>query len=369
MPIIIVESLRKEFRRARRFEGRLGWLRTFVSRETVTKVAVDNVAFSIEPGELVGLVGPNGAGKSTTIKMLTGVLVPSAGEVRVRGLVPWRDRVEHARRMGVVFGQRSQLWWDLPTIDSFELLRHIYRVPEERYRQNLAHFRDILGLAEFLDTPVRQLSLGQRMRADLAAAFMHDPEVVFLDEPTIGLDLVAKDHIREFVKEVNGQRGVTVILTTHDMADVEAVCRRIMVIDQGRIILDGSIEGIRKRFGRRRVLVVDFEGGESAGTTWSARAGRCEETVQGQRAARDSLEGLLQGAGAKVIRLETSERATRVWCQFDRERTSAADVIAAAGRWCPIRDLSIVETDIEDIIRRIYQNGATAAAGEGNGDA
>ena len=364
MPIIVVENLQKEFRRARRFGGRLGWLRTFVSRETVTKVAVDGISFTIEAGELVGLVGPNGAGKSTTIKMLTGVLVPTAGEVVVRGLVPWRDRLEHARRMGVVFGQRSQLWWDLPTIDSFELLRHIYRVPEERYRRNLAHFREILGLEEFLDTPVRQLSLGQRMRADLAAAFMHDPEVVFLDEPTIGLDLVAKDHIREFVKEVNRRHGVTVILTTHDMADVEAVCRRIMVIDQGKIILDGSIEGIRGRFGRRRVLVVDFEVTQGRGTT-------------SPDTPLDGLKGLVEEAGAQVVRFETSEpeagqgsdagsRAgarTRAWCQFDREHTSAAGVIAAAGRWRPIRDLSIEETDIEDIIRRIYQNGATAAAG------
>jgi ABC-2 type transport system ATP-binding protein len=257
--------------------------------------------------------------------------VPTAGLVEVRGLTPHRDRIENARRMGVVFGQRSQLWWDLPVVDSFDLLRAIYRVPEPRYRENLDRFRDLLGLDEFLATPVRQLSLGQRMRADLAAAFMHDPEVVFLDEPTIGLDLVAKDRIRDFIGAINRERGVTVVLTTHDMADIEAICRRIMIIDTGRVILDGSIEDIRERFGRERVLVVDFE--EGAGdAAWA-------------------------GIPARLVKCD----GNRCYFSFDRARASAAEVIAAIGGRRPIRDLAIQETDIEDIVRRIYRNGMGVA--------
>ncbi|MEW6524015.1 MAG: ATP-binding cassette domain-containing protein [Bacillota bacterium] len=329
--MVEVCDLCKVFTRARHYGGRMGWLRSFVSREVITKVAVDHISFSIEEGELVGYVGPNGAGKSTTIKMLTGVLVPTAGRVEVKGVVPYRERIWHTQHMGVVFGQRTQLWWDLPVIESFQLLRHIYRVPAARYQENLAHFRSLLELDEFIHTPVRQLSLGQRMRADLAAAFLHDPDIVFLDEPTIGLDLVAKDRIREFVRDINQERGVTVILTTHDMADIESLCRRIMVIDSGQVILDGSQEEIRRRYGQKRVLVVDFE-------------------VE---------PGDFPGVPAEVQR----RQGRRVWFQFSRERTTAARVISAIGECCAIRDFAIEETGIEDIIRRIYQNGVGDRAG------
>ncbi|MGH3071654.1 MAG: ABC transporter ATP-binding protein, partial [Gaiellaceae bacterium] len=195
--------------------------------------AVDGISYEIEPGAMVGYLGPNGAGKSTTVKMLTGILVPSAGEIRVAGLDPSRQRIELTRRIGVVFGQRSQLWWDLPLADSFDLLRHIYRVPAARHRENLDRFTEVLGLGPFLDTPVRQLSLGQRMRGELTAALLHDPEVIFLDEPTIGLDVVAKQRVRQFLVELNRERGVTVLLTTHDLGDIERLCSRLVVIDQG----------------------------------------------------------------------------------------------------------------------------------------
>jgi ABC-2 type transport system ATP-binding protein len=239
MPIIEVRDLRKVFRSAKRQPGIAGTLRTLFSREYVDKVAVTGVTMSLEPGELVGYIGPNGAGKSTTIKMLTGILVPTSGLVRVAGVVPYEQRTRNAANIGVVFGQRSQLYWDLPLIESFELLRAIYGIPRERYRANLDHFVALLEMGDFLGTPVRQLSLGQRMRGDFAAAMLHDPKVVFLDEPTIGLDVVAKESIRTFIAEVNRERGTTFILTTHDLADVERLCRRIVLIDDGRLIFDG----------------------------------------------------------------------------------------------------------------------------------
>src|SRR5215207_1534690 len=243
--MIRVEELEKTFRVARARHGLLGAVRSIVDRQTREVRAVDNVSFVIQPGEMVACLGPNGAGKSTTIKMLTGILVPSGGHAEVFGLVPHRQRRTLAQRIGVVFGQRTQLWWDLPLSDSFALLRHIYRVPANRFARNLRVFRDILELDAFLETPVRQLSLGQRMRGDLAAALLHDPEVLFLDEPTIGLDVVAKHRIRHFLHTLNRERGVTVLLTTHDMTDVERLCSRLLIIDHGRMLYDGSVAEIR----------------------------------------------------------------------------------------------------------------------------
>ncbi len=246
------------FRTRKRASGTLGALRSFFSHDYEDRVAVDDVTFSLEAGELVGYIGPNGAGKSTTIKMLTGILVPTSGEVRVAGLVPWQQRKENARNIGVIFGQRSQLYWDLPLIESFELLRAIYGVPRDQYRQNLDEFVEILDMSSFLSTPVRQLSLGQRMRGDFAAALLHMPKIVYLDEPTIGLDVVAKEAIREFIARINAERGATIVLTTHDLADVERLCRRIVLIDRGTLIYDGDIERIKTEYGRFRTLVVRF---------------------------------------------------------------------------------------------------------------
>jgi len=294
-------------------------------RERQDVRAVDGISFQIERGELVGYVGPNGAGKSTTVKMLTGILVPSGGRISVAGLDPSRRRIQLARRIGVVFGQRVQLWWDLPLRDSFELLRHIYRVPLDRWRANLDRFREVLELDAFLETPVRQLSLGQRMRGELTAAMLHDPEILFLDEPTIGLDVVAKARVREFLAEMNRERGVTVLLTTHDLADIERLCSRLLIIDHGRVIYDGTIERLIQRYGEERTLVVDLE--EPAPP--------------------------LEIEGARVVRVD----GPRQWLRFRRDDVTAAQLTAAVASQAPLVDLAVEEPDIEDVVRRIYTEG------------
>jgi ABC-2 type transport system ATP-binding protein len=323
--IIRVRDLSKAFKIPKRKEGAFGAVRTLFSREYQVKEAVHNVSFSIQRGEIVGYIGPNGAGKSTTIKMLTGILVPSGGEVRVQGLIPYQQRTENARKIGVVFGQRTQLWWDLPLIESFELLRHIYKLPEDRYKANMARFSDLLAMEEFINTPVRQLSLGQRMRADLAAALLHDPEILYLDEPTIGLDVVAKEKIREFILEMNRDRQLTVILTTHDMQDIERLCERMILIDKGTVIYDGPVEQIKSRFGKHRTLVVDLEGAPG------------EVIVE----------------GAELVKREGG----RHWLRFNRDEISASELIARVSSHWSIRDLTLEEPQIEAIISRIYQEG------------
>ena len=248
----------KEFRTYRRRPGFVGSLRTLFTRDYHVVKAVDNISFQVDQGEVVGYVGPNGAGKSTTIKMLTGVLYPTNGNVEVCGLSPAKDRKRNLIHIGAVFGQRTQLWWDLPLSESFEVLRYIYKVSERTYKDNIALFSEILGIDEFMHIPVRQLSLGQRMRGDIAASLLHNPDILYLDEPTIGLDVLVKDKIRQFIKDMNAERKTTVILTTHDMADIGALCKRIMIIDKGRIIYDGSLEDIKRLYGSLSTLVVDL---------------------------------------------------------------------------------------------------------------
>ena len=324
-PIIETRDLRKVFRTIKRTPGPLGALKTLFSTEREEHVAVAGATMSLEAGELVGYIGPNGAGKSTTIKMLTGILVPTSGEVHVAGLVPYARRKENARNIGVVFGQRSQLYWDLPLIESFELLRAIYGVPQAIYKRNLDEFKELLAMDEFIRTPVRQLSLGQRMRGDFAAAMLHDPKIVFLDEPTIGLDVVAKEAIREFIARINAERGTTVILTTHDLADVERLCRRIVLIDHGKIIYDGGIERIKSEYGRFRTLVVTF--------------------------AEPVADPHLEGA-----ELESVDGATARF-PFDRNRERADLLIRQASERYRVEDVSIEEPELEAIIRRIYVEG------------
>jgi ABC-2 type transport system ATP-binding protein len=338
MEMIKAEGLSKTFRVARRRPGLLGSIRSVVDPEVRKVQAVHDLSLAVERGEMIGLVGPNGAGKSTTIKMLTGILVPSGGEMSVAGLNPLRQRRELASHIGVVFGQRSQLWWDLPLIDSLRLLRHLYRVPEARFSTNLAQLRSMLALDEFIDTPVRQLSLGQRMRGDLAAALLHDPELVYLDEPTIGLDVVAKARIREFLLTINADRGVTVLLTTHDMDDVEALCQRMLIVDHGRKLYDGSVGDIRERFGGERTLVAVLDPVELA---------MAPHDAEGQPMIVDLPKGV------RLLRAEEP----RIWLGFSRDAIPAHELVAWLVARYNLRDVTFQEPEIEDVIRRIYEEG------------
>lgn len=259
MPQIVVDGLSKTFRIAERKSGLFGAVRGLLHRQYRTVDALRDVAFSIDEGELVGYIGPNGAGKSTTIKILSGILVPSAGHCEVNGRIPWKQRREHVASIGVVFGQRTQLWWDLPVIESFDLLRDIYRVPNSAYGQRRDELIEMLDLSTFMNTPVRQLSLGQRVRCDIAAALLHKPEILFLDEPTIGLDAVSQLSVRAFIKQISREHNVTVLLTTHDLDDIEALCDRILVLSDGHLLMDGSIADLRKRYGDGRYVAVELE--------------------------------------------------------------------------------------------------------------
>lgn len=339
--MIEAEHLRKVFRVARRRPGLLGGLRSVIDPEVREVEAVKDLALRVERGEMISLVGPNGAGKSTVIKMLTGILVPTGGVIRVAGLVPMQQRRELAGRIGVVFGQRTQLWWDLPLIDSLRLLRHLYRVPEARHSTNLARLRSMLELDEFIETPVRQLSLGQRMRGDLAAALLHDPELLYLDEPTIGLDVVAKARIRDFLLSINADKGVTVLLTTHDMDDVEMLCPRMVIIDHGRKLYDGTVSNIRERFGGERTLVAVLDTAELASLPHDA---------QGQLLLEDLPPG---------VRLTRSEEP-RIWLSFSRDALPAHELVAWLGARYRLRDVTFQEPEIEDVIRRIYEEDLLA---------
>jgi ABC-2 type transport system ATP-binding protein len=322
MPQIVVEELRKTFRVAERQAGAWGAVRGLVQRRQREVRALDGVSFALDAGEMVGYIGPNGAGKSTTVKVLSGILVPDSGRCEVMGRTPWQDRVAHVSGIGVVFGQRTQLWWDLPVIESFDLLRDIYRIPRTDYLRARDELVDLLNLAPLLDTPVRQLSLGQRMRCDLAASLLHSPSILFLDEPTIGLDAVSKLAVRGFVKTLNRQRGVTVILTTHDMDDIEALCSRVIVIGEGRILSDGTLQALRGRVSRERRLTIDL-------------VDECEE---------------VEDADASVIRRE----GPRVWLRYDPARVSTADLIARVTSRHAVRDLFVENPPIEEIIAELY---------------
>ncbi|WP_461010750.1 ABC transporter ATP-binding protein [Streptomyces capparidis] len=315
-----MEDLVKEFRRPKVPDGAFAGLRSLFTRQQTVQRAVDGVSFSVEAGEVVGYLGPNGAGKSTTVKMLTGILVPTSGRVTVAGVTPWQARERNAKQIGVVFGQRSQLWWDLPLRESLVLISKLYDMPQARYAAQLDRFTELLDLGPFLDTPVRQLSLGQRMRGDLAAAMLYAPRILYLDEPTVGLDVVAKDRIRRFVAELNRTSGTTVILTTHDLDDVEQLCERIVMIDRGKVVYDGGVPELKARYAPYRELVVE-------------------------------TQGLVEVDDAEVVKREEG----RVWLRFDPARTKPAELIAAVLARCEVTDLAIVEPELEGVIHRIYQ--------------
>ncbi|MFZ5989284.1 MAG: ABC transporter ATP-binding protein [Bacillota bacterium] len=325
MALIEVRNLVKDYKINVGKKGLLGAIQGLLIPEYIIKKAVNDISFSIEKGETVGFIGPNGAGKSTTVKMLTGILAPTSGVISIGGITPYKERKKNAFRIGVVFGQRTQLWWDLPVQDTFDLLRYIYKIPEKRYKENMNMFHDMLGLGEFIRQPVRQLSLGQRMRADIAAALLHNPEVIFFDEPTIGLDVVAKEKIRDFIRFINKEKGITMLFTTHDMVDIEKTCQRMIIIDQGGIIYDGTVDAIKDRYGSTRTLLVDF----------------CENY-------RD-----INIPGVEII----EEQGNKKWFKFKKDQVQVSNLINQLNQKYIIQDLTIKDPEIGSIIREIYEGG------------
>lgn len=322
MSFIEVNNISKSFRVSRRSAGIPGMLANMVLPKFEERKAVNDVSFAIEKGEMVGFIGPNGAGKSTTIKMLSGILCPDKGSIVVNGYVPYQQRKAYVAGIGVVFGQKSQLQWDLPVIDSFELLKAIYRIPEEKYRKNLGRFMEMLDMGGFVNQPVRQLSLGQRMRADIVAALLHSPQIVFFDEPTIGVDVLGKETIREFIRELNAEDEVTMLFTTHDMQDIEKTCKRLIIIDKGVKMYDGSLQEIREKYGTSRQLVVEF----------------------GEETAVLPMEN--------IVITDIEDRKKRF--VFDNAKVNINELMGHLLSRYNIRDLTVTEPEIESIIQRMY---------------
>jgi ABC-2 type transport system ATP-binding protein len=323
MAILSVKNLWKEFHVPKRKKGMIGSFFSLFRRQYDVKTALDRISYDINEGELVGYIGPNGAGKSTTVKILSGILVPNGGDVKVFGKTPWENRISTVQHIGVVFGQRTQLWWDLPVIESFELLKDIYSIPETNYRKTLDELVDALEIGKIIETPVRQLSLGQRMRCDIAASLLHSPKILFLDEPTIGLDAVSKLAVRDFIRHLNKEKKVTVLLTTHDMDDIESLCQRVIILNEGSVYLDGPISSVRKKISPERRLIVDLRNEY--------------DTVKDHEAVLIKQEG------------------HRVWLSFDPTVTQTPDLIARIASSHPIQDLVIENPPIEEIIAKLYR--------------
>ncbi|VAX17326.1 Efflux ABC transporter, ATP-binding protein [hydrothermal vent metagenome] len=328
--IIQVNNLSRHFTVADGKSGFLGSIQNLFSRRYTTKKAVDDISFSIAKGDFVGYVGENGAGKSTTIKMLTGILVPTSGEIVVAGNVPHKNRAQNARNIGVVFGQRTQLWWDLPVLESFDLLRSIFRVPENDFKRNFEELSETLELGPLLKVPVRKLSLGQRMRCDLTAALLHSPRILFLDEPTIGLDIIAKDYVRKFLKKINKERETTIILTTHDMDDIEALCSRIIILDQGKIAYDGSTEKLKADYVREKAIEVELHEDDT---------------------------GTINIPNVELVK----STANKKWLRFNQDDISVQEVISQIMQERRVKDIAIHEPKVGDIIKNIYANGKAAS--------
>ena len=328
MAIIQVKDLYKEYRQRKGKEGLTGAVKDLFHREYRTVKAVDGISFSIEKGEIIGYIGPNGAGKSTTIKMLIGILVPTKGDIDVNGIEPYKHREVNAKRIGVVFGQRTQLWWDIPVSETLSLMRYIYDVPEKQYEDNLKVFSDILGLDKFYHTPVRQLSLGQRMRADMACALLHNPDILYLDEPTIGLDVVVKERIREFILEVNKKRNTTVILATHDMSDIERLSSRVMVINSGKLVYDGNLDTLKRQYGSEEMIVAEL-------------LNKIEDTSELTRLGVDEIK----------------YQDNKITIKYDSLKINSSTVLRWLVDKAETKDISIKVTPIEDVIRKMYAIG------------
>ena len=328
--IIEIKNVSKEFKVLNRREGLKGSLKDLFSRDYKTVRAVDNISMSIQQGEIVGYLGPNGAGKSTTIKMMTGVLEPTSGEILVGGNIPYKNRTKNAQEIGVVFGQRSQLWWALPLVESFKILKDIYQIPDEKYESILKLYRSLVDIEPLLHKPVRQMSLGQRTLSDILAAFLHDPKIVFLDEPTIGLDVAMKSRIRTLIHALNKERNTTVILTTHDMGDVDALCRRIVIIDKGKMLYDNDIEHLKGYFGSYRTLKLRMDG----------------ELKEQAKLVQKELPGFSVSADDEWISV-----------LVDEEKSKVLDVLSKLQHSFNIRDMQLEEISTEEVIKKIYEEG------------
>lgn len=321
--MIKVEGITKSFKVAKRSNGLLQAAKALVHREHTIVEALKDISFTIEPGEMVGYIGPNGAGKSTTIKIMSGILVPDGGTCNIMGFTPWKNRVEYVKNIGVVFGQRSQLWWDVPVIDSFELLKDIYKIPQPEYKSTFDLLVETLELKDIINAPVRQLSLGQRMRCEIAASLIHNPQILFLDEPTIGLDAVSKIAVRQFIKTINQEKGVTVVLTTHDMNDIEALANRVILIGKGSLLYDGNLEELRKRFGTQKTITADYRKNPNP----------------------------IDIDGTSVITWSPEH----VVLSIDTEQILSSEVITKLSSQVELLDVTIESQPIEDIIIQLYK--------------
>ena len=330
MSEIEVKNLTKQYKLKENKEGFIGTLMSFLRPKYYYKTAVNSINFKIESGECVGYIGENGAGKSTTIKMLSGILYPTSGEVTVNGLIPYKNRIKNNKKIGTVFGQRSQLWWDLPVIESFKVNKKIYEIPDEVYEKNMQKYRDILNFDEIINIPVRNLSLGQRMKCEIALAFLHDPKVVYLDEPTIGLDVLVKDEIRKFIKYLNKENKTTIMLTTHDLNDIQEVCNRIIVLDKGEILYDGSLEQFMDEYGKERIITFTLES--------------IDEDVAKKLKKRK-----------EISEVEVKENILKI--HFLKNEATANDMIKVVSKYSEIIDLEIAEPDLEVIVKKIYRKG------------
>jgi len=335
--LIHLENVSKHFKALNRREGLGGAFLDLFSRNYRYIKAVDGVNLDIGRGEIVGFVGPNGAGKSTTIKMMTGVLTPTAGDISINGMSPFRDRIKFVRGIGVVFGQRTQLWWELPVRESFKLLKEVFQIPDGVYRANIERFEDLVHLQDLYGQQVRNLSLGQRMLCDIAASFLHDPSIIFLDEPTIGLDVAVKGQIRKLIRSLNEDKKTTILLTTHDIGDIEALCRRIVMIDKGRIIYDGATESFNKMFGSYRTLKLLCRENQGA---------LMQELLPGVKNVFD------------ISSVDMSE-AESLWYEItiDQDKTNLSDVLSWALNTLPVRDVKIQEIKTESVIAKVYAGG------------
>lgn len=338
--MIQVENLTKEFKKVVKQPGIVGSVKSLFNPKSEKVLAVDNVSFSVPKGEVLGFIGPNGAGKSTVIKMLTGILTPTSGQCVINGKIPQKDRKNYVREIGVVFGQRTQLWWDLPLLETYSVLKEIYEVPDDKFKKRMDFLNEVLDLNSFIKSPVRTLSLGQRMRADIAASLLHSPKVLFLDEPTIGLDVVVKDNIRKAIAQINAEEETTVILTTHDLSDIELLCQRIVMIDKGKNVFDGNLQELKSKYGQMRELCFETDTTENIAERLSYK--------ENFKVADDDIELIPDGNNVKV--------------RFNSNKIAVADMLTHTLNKVNVKDINVKDADIEEIIRRLYKEGVAENA-------